>query len=404
MSMENVNLDKIYSLPVGELGLIGMKGCEEFTERINNYLYEGRKSLFEQGFAPSSVVFSEYCRKDYRIKYRCPRFGTGEGKALIDESVRGLDIFIIIDAFNYGVTYNMYGVERAMSPDEHFQDLKRVIGAIEGKARRINVIMPMLYEGRQHRRTARESLDCAIMLQELVNLGVDNIITCDAHDARVQNAIPLHGFEDIKPVYQMIKALVNNIPDIEFNKDTTMIVSPDEGSMQRCIYYSEVLGVPLGMFYKRRDYSTVVNGRNPILSHEFLGESVEGKDVIIIDDMISSGESVLDIMGQLKERKAKRILVCASFGLFSAGIETFEKAYEEGLFYKIFTTNLVYRRPELSKCEWYCEVDMSKYFSYIINTLNHDHSLSSLLDPVDRINTFLTNHMLRLDKDEIKNV
>lgn len=392
---ERVVLDRIYTPPVGDLGIIGMPGCEELTEKINDYLYEGRKALFETGFTPQSEEFSDYCKRDYRIKFRCPRFGTGEGKAVVDESIRGLDVFIISDVFNFGVTYKLYGVERPMSPDEHFQDLKRVIGAIEGKARRINVIMPMLYEGRQHRRTARESLDCAVMLQELVTLGVDNIITFDAHDARVQAAIPMHGFEDFKPVYQMIKAIVNSTPDIKFDRESTMIVSPDEGGMQRCIYYSEALGVPLGMFYKRRDYSRIVNGRNPILSHEFLGDSVEGRDIIIVDDMISSGDSVLDIMRQLKERKAKRIFVCTSFGLFTAGMKNFDKAYEEGLFNRIFTTNLVYRQPELLTREWYCEVDMSKYLSYIINTLNHDHSLSKLLDPAERINNFLAAHRLK---------
>lgn len=392
---ERVVLDRIYTPPVGDLGIIGMPGCEELTEKINDYLYEGRKALFETGFTPQSEEFSDYCKRDYRIKFRCPRFGTGEGKAVVDESIRGLDVFIISDVFNFGVTYKLYGVERPMSPDEHFQDLKRVIGAIEGKARRINVIMPMLYEGRQHRRTARESLDCAVMLQELVTLGVDNIITFDAHDARVQAAIPMHGFEDFKPVYQMIKAIVNSTPDIKFDRESTMIVSPDEGGMQRCIYYSEALGVPLGMFYKRRDYSRIVNGRNPILSHEFLGDSVEGRDIIIVDDMISSGDSVLDIMRQLKERKAKRIFVCTSFGLFTAGMKNFDKAYEEGLFNRVFTTNLVYRQPELLTREWYCEVDMSKYLSYIINTLNHDHSLSKLLDPAERINNFLAAHRLK---------
>lgn len=391
---ERVVLDRIYTPPVGDLGIIGMPGCEDLTEKINNYLYEGRKALFETGFTPKSEEFSDYCKRDYRIKFRCPRFGTGEGKAVVDESIRGLDIFIISDVFNFGVTYKLYGVERPMSPDEHFQDLKRVIGAIEGKARRINVIMPMLYEGRQHRRTARESLDCAVMLQELVSLGVDNMITFDAHDARVQAAIPMHGFEDFKPVYQMIKAIVNNTPDITFSKDGTMIVSPDEGGMQRCIYYSEALGVPLGMFYKRRDYSRIVNGRNPILSHEFLGDSVEGRDVIIVDDMISSGDSVLDIMRQLKDRKARRIFVCTSFGLFTSGLSSFDKAYEEGLFDRVFTTNLVYRQPELLTRPWYCEVDMSKYLAYIINTLNHDHSLSKLLDPAERIQNFLSAHRI----------
>ncbi len=391
---ERIELDKIYAPPVGDLGIIGMRGCEELTEKVNNYLYEGRKALFEQGFTPNAEAFTDYCKRDYRIKHRCPRFGTGEGKAIVEESVRGRDIFIITDVFNYGVHYSMYGVDRAMSPDEHFQDLKRLIGAIEGKARRTNVIMPMLYEGRQHRRTARESLDCAIMLQELVALGVDNILTFDAHDSRVSNAIPLHGFENFKTTYQMIKAIVNHTENITFSKNDTMIISPDEGGMSRCIFYSESLGVPLGMFYKRRDYATVINGRNPILSHEFLGDSVEGRDVFIVDDMISSGDSVLDIMKQLKARKAKRIFVCASFGLFTAGLDTIDQAYAEGLFDRIFCTNLVYRPDALRERKWFCEVDMSKYIAYIINSLNHDHSLSELLDPHTRIKNFLAARRL----------
>ncbi len=361
---------------VGELGIIAMRGCEEMAEKIDKYLKEWRKD------SPDTYI----------LNHSCPRFGTGEAKALINHSVRGYDIFIVADMFNYGVTYKMYGMEVPMSPDDHFSDLKRIIGSLGGKARRINVIMPMLYEGRQHKRSGRESLDCAIMLQELIHMGVSNVFTFDAHDARVQNAIPYNGFEDIKTSYQMIKALKRACPDIEFNKEKMIIVSPDEGGMSRCIFTSTVLGLELGMFYKKRNYSIIVDGRNPIEAHEYLGNSVEGKDIIIIDDMISSGDSVIDVAKRLKERKAGRIFVFVSFGLFTNGLENFDKAYEEGLITKIFTTNMVYRTEELKKRAWYGEVDMSKYISYIIDTVNYDRSLSELLDPADRIKKFLAKH------------
>ena len=297
--------------------------------------------------------------------------------------------------FNYGMTYKMYGRDNMMSPDDHYANLKRAISAIGGKARRITVIMPMLYEGRQHRRSSRESLDCAMALQELSDLGVDNIITFDAHDARVQNAIPNHGFENIQPAYQMIKALVKNVTDLKIDNDHLMIISPDEGGMSRCIYYSTVLGVDLGMFYKRRDYSVVIDGRNPIIAHEFLGDNVEGKDVIIVDDMISSGDSMIEVATKLKELKARRIFVCTCFGLFCNGLESFDKAYENGLISKVFTTNLIYRTPELKQREWYVEVDLSKYISYVIDTLNHDTSVSKLRDPKDRINKLLVDKGFR---------
>ena len=283
----------------------------------------------------------------------------------------------------------MYGMTVPMSPDDHFADLKRMIAAANGKARRINIIMPMLYEGRQHRRSSRESLDCALMLKELVTMGADNIITFDAHDPRVQNAIPLSGFEDIKPTYQFLKAMIRHIPDLKLDKDHLMIISPDEGGMSRCMYYSSVLGVDLGMFYKKRDYSVIVNGKNPIVAHEFLGESVEGKDLVIVDDMISSGESVLDIAAQLKKRGANRIFICTTFGLFCEGLEKFDAAYAAGSISKVFTTNLIYRSPELLKREWYREVDMSKYIAYLIDYLNHDQSISQLLDPSEKINKLL---------------
>ena len=321
----------------------------------------------------------------YVINAQCPRFGTGEAKGLIDHTARGLDVFIICDCFNYGVTYKMYGQTVPMSPDDHFQDLKRVIAALGGKAKRINVIMPMLYEGRQHRRSARESLDCAMALQELVAMGVKNIITFDAHDPRICNAIPLGGFDNVQPTYQMIKALLRTVPDIRIDRDHLMIVSPDEGAMSRCIYYSSVLGVELGMFYKRRNYSVVVDGRNPIEAHEFLGNDVTGKDLIIVDDMISSGDSLLDIAAKLKAKNCNRVFAFTTFGLFVEGYEKFDQFYKDGLIDKIFTTNLVYGNEELMTKEWYSRVDMSKYVAYIIDTINYDNSISTLLNPIDRI-------------------
>lgn len=360
-----------------ELSVIGMKGCEEFAAQVDYYLKEWRRHGGEDSFI---------------VKADCPRFGTGEAKALLHESLRGHDVYIICDAFNYGVTYKMYGQVVPMSPDDHYADLKRIIAAIGGKARRVSVIMPMLYEGRQHKRTSRESLDCASMLQELVQMGVTNIITFDAHDPRVQNAIPLSGFDDVKPTYQMIKALVKNVPDVSIDKEDLMIISPDEGAMGRCMYFSSVLGIDIGMFYKRRNYSIVVNGKNPIEAHEYLGKDLTGKDVIIIDDMISSGESLIDVALQIKEKGAKRVFAFTTFGLFTDGLEKFDKAYADGVFDKIFTTNLVYRRPELHSREWYVEVNMCKYVSYIIDTLNHDETISELLNPVKRIHNLVEKH------------
>ena len=304
---------------------------------------------------------------------------------MIKESVRGTDLYLLVDVANYSLTYSLCGHENHMSPDDHYQDLKRIIAAVGGKARRITVIMPFLYESRQHKRTARESLDCALALQEMVNMGVDNIITFDAHDPRVQNAIPLHGFETVQPAYQFIKGLLANVQDLKINADHMMVISPDEGGMSRAIYIANVLGLDMGMFYKRRDYTRIVNGRNPIIAHEFLGSSVEGKDVIIIDDMISSGESVLEVAAALKDRKANRIFVFSTFGLFTAGLAGFDKAYEKGTIHRVLTTNLIYQTPELLKREWYIDCDMSKYIAYIIDTLNHDTSISDLLNPVERI-------------------
>lgn len=376
------------TIPYGPLGIIALPGCEELAEKIDRYIVKWRAQ--KQSEHKNSIAFAGYERDSYIINAGFPRFGTGEGKGTLSDSVRGYDIYIVVDVFNHGLTYQMYGKTVPMSPDEHYANLKRAISAIGGKARRITVIMPMLYEGRQHKRSSRESLDCAIALQELcINMGVDNIITFDAHDPRVQNAIPLKGFENVQPVYQMIKALINHVDNLHFDSEHMMVISPDEGGMGRCIYYSTVLGVELGMFYKRRDYTRVVNGRNPILQHEFLGSNVAGKDVMIVDDMISSGESMLEVAGKLKELGAARIFIFSAFGLFCEGLENFDKKYSEGLFDKVFTTNLVYRTPELLARDWYCEVDMSKYVSYIIDTLNHDMSVSHLLNPADKIEALL---------------
>ncbi len=356
--------------PYGDLALISMRGCEDIASQVDYYLKDWRNIEGDQSFV---------------IDANCPRFGTGEAKAVLNHSARGLDAFIICDCFNYNVTYKMYGQTVPMSPDDHFQDLKRVIAAFGGKARRITVIMPMLYEGRQHRRTARESMDCALALQELVSMGVKNIITFDAHDPRVNNAIPLDGFDNVQAAYQMIKALLRSVPDVKLDRDHTMIVSPDEGGMGRCIYYSSVLGLDLGMFYKRRNYSIIVNGKNPIEAHEFLGNDITGKDLILVDDMISSGESMLDIAAKLKERGAGRIFVFSTFGLFVDGLEKFDEYYENGLIDKVFTTNLIYQTPELLSREWYCSVNMSKYIALLVETLNNDNSISQLLNPADKI-------------------
>ena len=381
------------TIPVGQLGIIALPGCEELANKIDNYLIRWRFQRNSEH--KDTLAFAGYEKSTYLINMDFPRFGTGEGKAALNQTVRGYDIYILCDVFNYGVTYKMYGITVPMSPDEHFANLKRAISAIEGKAKRVSVIMPMLYEGRQHKRSSRESLDCAMMLQELHNMGVENFITFDAHDPRVMNAIPLCGFESISPAYQMIKAAVNNVDNLKINKDNIMIISPDEGGMSRCIYYSTVLGVELGMFYKRRDFSRIVDGRNPIIAHEFLGDNVEGKDVIIVDDMISSGESMIEVATKLKELKAARIYIFSAFGLFCNGFDAFDKAFQKGIIDRVFTTNLIYGTPELLSKEWYIRVDMSKYLSYIIDTLNHDTSISDLLDPAEKINTLLERKGLK---------
>ncbi len=390
--------EELTQIPVGPLGIIALPGCTEFAKKVDDYIVSWRREQISEH--KSTIAFSGYQRDTYLMDASFHRFGTGEGKAVIHESVRGYDIYLIVDVFNYGITHNCYGMDIPMTPDEHFANLKRAIAACAGKAERITVIMPMLYEGRQHKRTNRESLDCALALQELCDMmGVDNIITFDAHDARVQNAIPLKGFENVTTTYQMIKALVRNVDDFKIDKDHLMIISPDEGGIQRCIYYSSVLGVELGMFYKRRDYSVVVGGRNPILAHEFLGDNVEGKDVVVVDDMISSGDSMLEVTAKLKELKAKRIYVCSAFGLFCNGLDAFDKAYEAGTINGVFTTNLVYQTKELLEREWYYSVDVSKYVALLIDTLNNDKSLSKLLSPGDRIEDFLKKNGYNISKN-----
>ena len=371
------------NIPVGSLGIIAVDGCEEMGNKVNDYLVKWRKE--ETRFQKDNLVFNGYEKPNYLINAKVPRFGSGEAKGIINESVRGKDLYLMVDVCNYSLTYSLSGNTNHMSPDDHFQNLKRVIAAVGGKARRLNVIMPFLYESRQHKRSGRDSLDCALGLQELVRMGVDNIITFDAHDPRVQNAIPLNGFETIRPTYQFVKGLLKHVPDLQIDADHMMAISPDEGATGRAIYFANVLGLDMGMLYKRRDYTTIVDGRNPIVAHEFLGSSVEGKDVIILDDMISSGDSILDVARQLKMRKAKRIYAAATFGLFTNGMEKFDQAYEEGLISGILTTNLIDQTPELLSRPYYINCDMSKYIALVIDTLNHDASISSILDPSERI-------------------
>ena len=384
---EKRNLETI---PVGSLGIISLEGCKLLGEKVDKYLVKWRAE--RESEHKESLAFSGYQRDSYLLKTKVPRFGSGEAKGMILESVRGCDLYLLVDVMNHSMTYSLFGHDNHMSPDDHYQDLKRIIAAVGGKARRITVIMPFLYESRQHKRTARESLDCALALQELVSMGVDNIITFDAHDPRVQNAIPLHGFETVQPAYQFIKGLLRNVKDLNIDSDHMMVISPDEGGMGRAIYIANVLGLDMGMFYKRRDYTRIVNGRNPIVAHEFLGTSVEGKDMIIIDDMISSGESVLEVAAELKKRKANRIFVFSTFGLFTSGLDKFDKAYEEGIISKVLTTNVIYQTPELLERDWYISCDMSKYIAYIIDTLNHDSSISDLLNPSERIQRIVARY------------
>lgn len=378
------------SMPVAPIRIAALAGCRELAEEVDKKLVKFRKELVAA--KKSTIIPQGYAEKSFLVDCECPRFGTGEGKGYIKESVRGTDLYIMVDVTNYSLTYSVCGHENHMSPDDHYQDLKRIISAATGKAHRINVIMPFLYEGRQHRRTKRESLDCALALRELSAMGVSNIITFDAHDPRVQNSIPLKGFDNFFPTYQFLKALVKNVPDFKLDNDHLMIISPDEGAMSRAVYFSNILGVDMGMFYKRRDYSRIVDGRNPIVAHEFLGSSVEGKDVLIIDDMISSGESMIDVATELKKRKANRIFVVATFGLFTNGLEKFDKAVEDGTIYRVVTTNLTYQTPELLSRPYYINCDMSKYIAYIIDTLNHDASISELLDPNERIQKLIKKY------------
>ena len=391
--MARITAEEVQTIPYGPLGIIALPGCEELAQKIDNYLVKWRKDQAEEH--KDTIAFYGYQRDTYIIDTTIARFGSGEGKAVINESIRGYDLYLVVDCFNQSVKYKMYGMDVPKSPDDHFADLKRVISAASSKAKRINVIMPMLYEGRQHKRSSRESLDCAMALQELTTLGVENIITFDAHDQRVQNSIPHKSFENVMPTYQMIKALVNNVSDLHIDPNHLMVISPDEGAMHRCIYFATQLGVNLGMFYKRRDYTRVVNGRNPIVAHQYLGDSVEGKDIIIVDDMISSGESMLEVAKKLKELKANRIFVCTTFGLFASGLDVFDKAHEEGVFEKVFTTNGVYQTPELLSRDWYQSVELSKYLAYFLDTINHDLSVSSLLDCSQKINNILVKKGLK---------
>ena len=378
------------TMPDGALGLIPLKSCEELGAKVDQYLVGWREK--REHAHKNEAAFKGYHRDSYIISTSVPRFGTGEAKGVIKESVRGYDLYLMVDVTNYSLTYSVSGHENHMSPDDHYADLQRIIAAVGGKARRITAIIPFLYESRQHKRTARESLDCALALQELTAMGVDNIITFDAHDPRVQNAIPLKGFETVQPAYQFIKGILKNCDDLKLDNDHLMIISPDEGGTNRAVYLANVLGVDMGMFYKRRDYSKIVDGRNPIVAHEFLGTSVEGKDVIIIDDMISSGESMIDVATELKKRKANRIFVVATFGLFTNGLDRFDKAVEDGTIYKVVTTNLTYQTPELLSRPYYINCDMSKYIAYIIDTLNHDSSISDLLNPYDRIQKLVSKY------------
>lgn len=384
---EKRNLETI---PVGTLGIIPLEGCKALGKMVDDYLVKWR--TVRESEHKESLAFAGYQRDSYILQAKVPRFGSGEAKGIILESVRGTDLYLLVDVANYSLTYSLCGHENHMSPDDHYQDLKRIIAAVGGKARRITVIMPFLYESRQHKRTTRESLDCALALQEMVHMGVDNIITFDAHDPRVQNAIPLNGFETVQPTYQFIKGLLKSVPDLQIDSGHMMVISPDEGGMSRAIYMANVLGLDMGMFYKRRDYTRIVNGRNPIVAHEFLGSSVEGKDMVIIDDMISSGESVLEVATALKERKARKIFICATFGLFTNGLERFDKAYENKMIDKVLTTNLIYQTPDLLEREWYVNCDLSKYIAYLIDTLNHDASISDLLDPNERIQSVVARY------------
>lgn len=384
--MSNIELLE-KTLPVAPLKIVAMESCRELGQKVNDYIVSFRENTISE--ASESSLYVNYRSNNYLVDYCCPRFGTGEAKGVLRETIRGTDLFIMTDVCNYSLTYSVSGHLNHMSPDDHFQDLKRIISAATGKAHRINVIMPFLYESRQHKRTKRESLDCALALQELTDMGVTNIITFDAHDPRVQNSIPLSGFDSFNPPYQFMKALFRAVPDLIPDKDHLMIISPDEGAMHRAVYFSNVLGVDMGMFYKRRDYSTIINGKNPIVAHEFLGDDVQGKDVIIVDDMISSGGSMLDVAKQLKSRNVGRVFVCTTFGLFTDGLEKFDEYYEKGYISKVITTNLTYLPPELYEKPYFVQADMSKFLALIIDSLNHDVTIGAVLNPTDKIHALL---------------
>ena len=387
--MANIDYSFENSIPIGPLKIAALDSCKDFAKKVDDYIVSFRQHDAEALAQRQSMLdFRGYDSKSYLLDFSCPRFGSGEAKCVLKESVRGSDIFAMVDVTNYSLTYQLCGEVNHMSPDNHYQDLKRLIGSCRG-ARRVNVVMPFLYEGRQHKRTRRESLDCALALEELIDMGVSNIITFDAHDPRVQNAIPLHGFDNFTPPYQFIKALLKKEPNMVIDKDHLMAISPDEGAMGRAVYFSTILGVDMGMFYKRRDYSVIVNGKNPIVAHEFLGSSVEGKDVVIVDDMISSGESMLDVAKQLKDRKARRVFVCTTFGLFTDGFEKFDEFYEKEYIYKVITTNLNYRDPELLTKPYYVEADMTKFTASIMDSLNHDISIEPIISPTGKIQKLL---------------
>jgi len=392
---------EIESIPVGPLGLLPLRSCESLGQKVDSYLVQWRRE--RQSEHKGTIAFTGYERDSYIMKSRISRFGTGEGKGCMEESVRGYDLYVMVDVCNYSLTYSLFGMTNHMSPDDHFQDLKRIIAAAAGKARRITVIMPFLYESRQLRRNGRESLDCALALKELMAMGVGNVITFDAHDARVQNAIPLKGFDTIQPIYQFTKALLNTERDLKVDSDHMMVISPDEGGMGRAIYFANMLGLDVGMFYKRRDYTKIIDGKNPIIAHEYLGSDMKDKDMIIIDDMISSGESVQDVARELKRRGARKVFICATFGLFTNGLARFDQLYASNLFDRLLTTNLVYQTPELLQRPYYTNVDMSKYIALIIDNLNHDASISEFLTPTGRINRFMEKYRARQKEQEEEN-
>ena len=381
------------TLPTAPIKLVAMESCKDLGQKVNDYLVSFRKDTINE--ITNSPLYANYKSNSYLVDCSCPRFGSGEAKGILKETIRGTDLFIMTDVCNYSLTYSVNGHLNHMSPDDHYQDLKRIISAATGKAHRINVIMPFLYESRQHKRTKRESLDCALALEELTAMGVENIITFDAHDPRVQNAIPLSGFDSFDPPYQFMKALFKAVPDLIVDKEHLMIISPDEGAMHRAVYFSNVLGVDMGMFYKRRDYSTIVNGKNPIVAHEFLGDDVTGKDVIIVDDMISSGESMLDVAKKLKERGAGRVFVCTTFGLFTEGFDKFDDYYEKGYITKVITTNLTYLPSIVNEKPYFVTADMSKFLALIIDSLNHDVTIGNVLNPTDKIHTLLEKHNIK---------